>query len=412
MMNSENTYLFKFAWKSILRNKGRSFFIGFSVSLAVMIAIWVVAFFDGLNFQIEKAVVNTNTGYLQVQEESFAETTDSSHPKEFTPDLKDLMSHPPILAYSPELILDGNISTPEGAAGLLAIGIVPEIHQNFLPVKKKIVEGAFLSSEDEFRVVIGQELATLFKFKVGDQLILNYQDVEGALRSEILIIKGIFHYNSKGFEKRFIYLNQKTWQNLFLNADTGKILFNRIPLMIPDLIEAPLVEAKLKDTGLRFKSWKDLNPEMAVVLEFHDGMIKFFFLIIGVTILMTILTPVRMLWQERYREMKMLNTIGVSVKKFWKIGLYESFLMILLSGTFSTLFLALLIGYQSYRGVDFRYLNDGIPIERAGIKLPGIIYPRLSGEEILVTFLFVIFVLGTSYMWSIHRTVKKMEEEL
>ncbi len=412
MINAENRYLFKFAWKSILLNKGRSFFIGFSVSLAVMIAIWVVAFFEGLNFQIEKAVVNTNTGYLQVQDPEFAQTTDSSHPRIFSPELKALISSSPVLAGSPELVLDGNISTPEGSAGLIAIGVVPEIHQTFLPIKDKVTKGTFLNSEDDFQVVIGNELANLFKFNTGDQLILNYQDVTGALRSEILNIKGIFRYNSKGFEKRFIYLNQKTWQKLFFNHDSGQALFNRIPLMVSDLRDAPEVHAKLKGSDLKLKSWKDLNPEMAVVLEFHDGMIKFFFLIIGVTILMTILTPVRMLWQERYPELKMMNTIGVSSGKFWKIGFFESFLMILLSGTFSIILLSILIGYQSFQGVDFRFLNDGIPIERAGIKLPGIIYPRLSGDEILITYAFVIFVLGSSYIWSIHRTIKKLEAEL
>lgn len=65
MLNDENRYLFKFAWKSIRRHAGRSFFIGFSVSLAVIIAVWVVSFFDGFNAQIEKAVVNTNIGFFR-----------------------------------------------------------------------------------------------------------------------------------------------------------------------------------------------------------------------------------------------------------------------------------------------------------------------------------------------------------
>jgi hypothetical protein len=87
MLNTENRYLFKFAWKSIRRNAGRSFFIGFSVSLAVIIAVWVVAFFDGLNSQIEKAVVNTNTGFFQVQEPVYSRSTDSSSPVEFSSQL-------------------------------------------------------------------------------------------------------------------------------------------------------------------------------------------------------------------------------------------------------------------------------------------------------------------------------------
>jgi ABC-type lipoprotein release transport system permease subunit len=411
MLNTENRYLFKFAWKSIRRHTGRSFFIGFSVSLAVVIAVWVVAFFDGLNSQIEKAVVNTNTGFFQVQEPLYAKTTDSSQPREYTDEVRQKFEAFPITAASPELVLDANISTPEGATGLLVLGINPEIHQKFLPLGRRIKEGAFIDSQDEFGVVIGKELATLFKFNVGDQMVLNYQDKNGELRSEIVNIRGIYKYNSKGFEKRFVYVNQKTWQQLFLNQDTGKILFNRISLMTPDLKYEPMLSDKLKGSDLELKTWKQLNPEMAVVLEFHDGMIRFFFLIIGVTITMTILTPVRMLWQERFKEIKMMNIIGVSVSKFWKIGIYEVFLMIGLSGIFSSVLLITIIGYQSYSGIDFRFLNDGVSIERAGIKLPGIIYPKLTAEQILVTFIFVIFVLSVSYIWSIYRTLKKLEVE-
>jgi ABC-type lipoprotein release transport system permease subunit len=411
MLTHQNRYLIKFAWKSIRRNTGRSFFIVFSVSLAVVIAVWVVAFFDGLNSQIEEAVVNTNTGFFQIQEPTYAKTTDSSTPMEYTPELKKNLEKTPFIASSPELVLDGNISTPEGAAGLVVLGIVPEVHKKFLPIGEKIISGQFLTTQDEFDVVIGKELSEVFKFKVGEQIVLNFQDKLGELRSEILNIKGIYHYNSPGFQKRFIYINQKTWQTLFLNEDSGKILFNRIAVMTPSLFEKPELKKSIQGTPLKIKTWKQLNPEMAVVLEFHDGMIKFFFLIIGFTITMTILTPVRMLWQERFKELKMMNIVGVSFSKFWKIGLYESLLMIVLSGFFSIFMLSLIIGYQSFHGVDFRYLNDGVSIERAGIKLPGIIYPLLTFDQVVTTFIFVFLVLGSSYVWSIYRTLKKLGQE-
>lgn len=411
MLNNENRYLFKFAWKSIRRNSGRSFFIGFSVSLAVMIAVWVVAFFDGLNAQIEKAVVNTNTGFYQLQEPVYSLSTDSSFPFEFTKEIENKINTSPVLSYSPELVLDANISTPEGAAGLTALGINPEHHKKFLPIYKHMTSGYFIENGDNFSVVIGEELARIFKFKVGDQFVLNYQDKIGELRSEILNIKGIYRYNGNGFEKRFIYINQKTWQKLFLNTDTKKILFNRIVLKTPDLSTESSILKKIEGMNLKVKSWKQLNPEMAVVLEFHDGMIRFFFLIIGVTVTMTILTPVRMLWQERFKELKMMNIIGVSNTKFWRIGYYEILIMISLSTLFSSFFLTLIVGTQSRNGVDFRFLNDGVAIERAGIKLPGIIYPRLTLEQLIITFSFVLFVLGVSYIYSIHRTLKKLEEE-
>ena len=408
MLNNENSYLFKFAWKSIRRNAGRSFFIGFSVSLAVFIAVWVVAFFDGLNSQIEKAVVNTNTGYFQVQDPQYAKSTDSSLPMELSLYADKLLASP-VKSFSPELVLDGNISTPEGATGLAVLGIQPSLHSQFLPLDKTIKEGAFLEDNDVDSVIIGAELAHLFKFNVGDQIVLNYQDHKGELRSELLHIKGIYHYNGKGFEKRFVYISQNTWQNLFFNEDTGKILFNRIAIMTHDLSDEALIKKRLEGSNLVLKSWKNLNPEMAVVLEFHDGMINFFFLIIGITITMTILTPVQMLWQERLKELRMLNTLGITSSKFWKIGLFEIVQMIVTSGLMASVLLIIIIGIQSQTGVDFSFLNKGIAIERAGIILPAIIFPQLTFQQIMITFIFVIVILSISYLWSIYRTLKKLE---
>ncbi|HXH74644.1 MAG TPA: ABC transporter permease [Bacteriovoracaceae bacterium] len=413
MLNNENRYLFKFAWKSIRRNAGRSFFIGFSVSLAVVIAVWTIAFFDGMNSQIQNAVVYTNTGFFQIQDGLYAKSTDSSEPVEWSPDFSEKLMQLPVTAASPELVLDANISTPEGAAALTVLGIDPKLHGTFMPIKDKVLpDGNFIDAHEEGGAVIGKELARIFKFKVGDQLVVNYQDAKGELCSEILSIKGIYNYNSNGFEKRFVYINQPTWQKLFFKENSGKILFNRVTMLTDGLETGPILQKFVDGSKLKLKSWKQLNPEMAVVLDFHDGMIRFFFLIIGVTITMTILTPVRMLWQERYKELKMMAIIGVSLKKFWKIGLFEVFLMTVLSGLFSMVLLVSVVGTQSYTGVNFRGLSDGVSIERAGIKLPGIIYPLLSANQIFITFVFVIFVLSFSYIWSIHRTLQKLEAEI
>jgi putative ABC transport system permease protein len=409
MLNNENRYLFNFAWKSIRRNAGRSFFIGFSVSLAVSIAVWVVAFFDGLNTQIERAVVNTNTGYFQIQDKLYAKATDSSAPFEFTEEIESKLK---LLSqeFSPELVLDGNIST---SAALQVLGIEPSFHQSFLPIHEKINSGSFVNEFDHEGIIIGQELAKQFKYKPGDQLVLNYQDVNGELRSELLTIRGIYGYNSRSFEKRFVYINQRTWQKLFFDTSMGQILFNRISIMTPDGLESSdKLSQSFSDYPLEIKTWKNLNPEMAVVLDFHDGMIKFFFLIIGVTITMTILTPVQMLWQERLKELKMLNIIGISPNKFWKIGIFEVIQMVFLSGIISTLILTTIIGIQSKTGIDFRSLNEGVSIERAGIKLPGIVYPHLTLQQLVIIFIFVMIVLSISYIWSIYRTLNKLKAEL
>lgn len=410
MLNDENRYLFKFAFRSILRNCGRSFFIGFSVSLAVFIAVWVLAFFDGMNAQIERAVVDTNTGFYQLQEKSYSRTTDPANPLEFTETLRNKLTRQGIKQLSPELVVDANISTPEGNAALVLLGIVPGFHRNFLPISASMVDGEFLRSDDEDGIVIGKELASIFQWKPGDQMVVNYQDVTGELRSEILTIRGIYHFSSNSFEKRFAYTSQRTIQKIFLNHVSGRILFHRIPFMTKNLDEEDALKSQLGTDKITVKTWKDMNPEMSVVIEFNDGMINFFFIIIALTITMTILTPIQMLWQERFQELRMMNIIGVVRKRFWKIGLFEVFQMILFSGVASSVLLSIVLGIQSRTGVDFRYSEQNVDIERAGIRLQGVVYPLFSPDQILVTFVFIIFVMCLSYTWAIHRTLRKLEK--
>ncbi len=410
MLNDENRYLFKFAFRSILRNRGRSFFIGFSVSLAVFIAVWVLAFFDGMNAQIEQAVVNTNTGFYQLQEKAFSRTTDPGHPMEFTESLRLKFEKENIKSLSPELFVDANVSTPEGNAGIALLGIVPAFHRNFLPVSSSMISGEFLRSDDENGIVIGKELADIFKWRPGDQMVVNYQDVNGELRSEIVIVRGIFNYSSSSFEKRFAYVTQKTLQKLFLNDYTGRILFHRVPFMTKGLAGKDQLKSAFSDNKMALKTWKDLNPEMSVVIEFNDGMVRFFFIIIALTITMTILTPIQMLWQERLSELRMMNILGVVKKRFWKIGFFEVIQMIILSGAASSIILFVILSIQMKTGVDFRYSQQGLNIERAGIKLNSVVYPLFYPGQILVTFGFIIFVMLLSYTWGIHRTLQKLEK--
>jgi len=405
-----NNFLFAFAGKNIWRHKGRSFFISFSVSLAVTVSVWVMAFFDGMNFQIEKAVVNTNTGHYQIQEDTYAFNTDANKPLVWNNEIKSLVQNSKAISYSPELVLDANISTPEGSAPLLTIGIIPHLHQHFLPIASHIIDGSFLEENDDDFIIIGRELANDFKFNVGDELVLNYQDHLGELRSEILYIKGIYDFNANVFQKRFVYISQLTWQKLFFGEFTD-FKFNRIPMIFNSFEKATPAIEKLKK-HFKIKSWKDLNPEMGVVLDFHHGMVRLFFLIIAITIMMTILTPIRMLWQERLKEFRMLHTLGVSFKDFWIIGLCEIILMILISSLLSTFILGLILGIQSYTGLDFSFLNQGQIIERSGIRLPRIVYPRISPEQIYITVVMVIGILGSSYTWSISRTLKKLKAEI
>ncbi len=411
MSHSENTYFRGFAWKSIRRNKGRSSFISLTVALAVTVSVWIMVFFQGVNTHMERAVVDTNTGFFQLQEPNFAKSSDSSRPLPVTEKLSTGLKNSPASHYSPELVFDGYLVAPEGAATLTVIGVDPELHRNVVPITQNLEAGTYFSSPELPTVVIGKELARRFNLGLGDSLVVNYQDHLGELRSEILLIEGIYAFNSKGFQSGHVYISQTTWQQLFMNAVRPGTFFNRIVILAPDLSGAAAFEALARGTGLAHKTWKNINPEIAVLIDFQVGLMNFCFVIIGITIVMTILTPVRMLWQERLKELRMLKILGLTSARMWKIAFHEIYLMMALCGSFSIFLVTLVVGINSYTGIDFGLIKEGENVERAGIQIPEEVYPILRGEHLVATAVFVVLVLGLSYAWSIHKTLKIIKLE-
>ena len=408
-MKTANSYLFKLAKKNVNRNRGRSFFIGLSVSLSVVMAVWILSFFDGLNHQIEKAVVVGNVGYWQLQEANYADTTDPLSPRPWDESFQKAMDDKAILAYSPEIILDGYLSGPDGNAALQVVGVDFALHQKTLDVGSHMSSGTWPQG-NERGIVIGFETAERFQYAVGDQLVMNFQDAKGELRSELLPVLGVYHHNGRTFERRFAYVSGDVVEEYLFGAADPRMMIHRVVVMANDLPSSrPALERAAKLTNTELRSWKQINPEMGVVLDFHEGLIRFFFLIIAITVTVTILTPVSMLWQERLGEIRMMSIIGVPRKKIWRLGMFEAGIMTLLAATAASLILIIIISIHSKTGIHFRDLSQGQVLERAGIQLPKVVYPLLLPKQLFVTYGFVVFIMFLSYGLAIRSVIRKAE---
>jgi ABC-type lipoprotein release transport system permease subunit len=404
-VNHQNFYLFKLAKKNIGRNMGRSFFIGFSVALSVVMAVWILAFFDGMNHQIEEAVVRGNIGYWQLQEKAFADTTDPLSPHTWTETEAQAIKFP----YSPELILDGYLSGPDGSAALQVVGVDYQKHDQAFHLSRNLLAGTW-PTQDQRGIVIGGATAERFQYSVGDQLVLNFQDSKGELRSELLPVLAIYRHNGAVFERRFAYVSSDIVEEYLFGATDPRQLIHRVVVMSPDLLQGEKSMHKAhKLTGLELRSWKGVNPEMGVVIDFHHGLMGFFFVIIFITVAVTIITPVSMLWQERKGEIRMMSVIGIPRKKIWRMGMFEALLMTVLAASGASLILVGLIIFYQYNGLDFKELSQGQILERGGIVLPQVIYPRLMLKQIFITYGFVIAIIFTSYSVAIRRVIRKAE---
>jgi ABC-type lipoprotein release transport system permease subunit len=171
------------------------------------------------------------------------------------------------------------------------------------------------------------------------------------------------------------------------------------------------LQNKIKNLNLKYqvssvlKSWQDINSEMAIVIDFQKGFINMIMTIIAIAILITIMTPIMMIWQERKNELAMLKILGINEKQILIFGIYEAILMGGFAFILALLIIGAIIGYEAHYGIDLMFLTGGKGVNRAGIRLEGLIYPLLHPQVILVIFFYLLSVLVASYYWSIKKII-------
>lgn len=398
MNRTQASASFLLALRSIIRNPGRSGFIGFTISSGLLLSSLVSSYFTGMNSNLEEAVVGNNVGNFQYQEKNFSREYDPSSPQVFTEESKRKLLEAGVRAFSPELVMNAYLSTPEGDAALELVGIVPELHEKLLPLRSHLVSGSALSSGSGPGILVGQELTRKFKLRIGEKIVFHFQNQKGELASELLQLQGIFNRNGQDFESSNAYVTQSTWNHLFFGKEFMEIRFNRLPILhggIPPVLP-----------GLPMKSWKEINPEMAVAVDFNELMVNFFNLIVGVAVVLTLLVPVIMLWQERQSEVKLLTTLGLKKRNLRILALWEAGVLFGAAVLGAALLFGVYLLVSSSTGIDLSFLTGSEMVSRAGIEISFHVYPQFSFKSSLAFAAFSFVSLCACYLVGLERILR------
>ena len=192
---------------------------------------------------------------------------------------------------------------------------------------------------DEDWVFIGVELAKILNLKVGDQVTLNTSGNDmtilgPVLNSEILTIRGIFNLGMYEFDRYYIYsnmsyfkeLSEETIIDVYLNGSNN-------PLFLEDL------------NNFNFLSWADQNASLSQALMTEKNVmfiILFFIIIISC---FTIISNQIFFIKEKYKDIVLLKSIGVSTSTINLIFFINSFIVSFISVIFGTL-LGILLSFN------------------------------------------------------------------
>ncbi len=340
----------RMAWRNVWRNRRRSLVTVAAMSLALLVMILYSGLVEGYLLGMERNILDLEVGDVQVFGKDYRRDP-SLHSR--MDDAAELSAELTAEGYpaSPRLLGAGLAAAGENSAGVELRGVDVKLDAAVSEVHLHVFEGKWLDPGDLSGVVIGKRLARVLGVEVGGELVVLSQGADGSMANEIYIVRGILKAIADGVDRGGVYLNTDAFRELMVVPDGAHQIIVRRPVGSDLAVAAEHVRAAAPDYEV--KTWRELMPTLASLLDSSRGAMIFMFMIVYIAIGIVILNAMLMAVFERIREFGVLKAVGVAPGGVLRLVFLEATIM---TG------LALLVG--------------------GGLSLPGLAYLVTTGIDL------------------------------
>ena len=348
--------LFVFAWRNIWRNKRRTLITAASVFTAVILALMMRSLQLGAYQRMIDNVVSFYTGHIQVHAEGYGDEKTLEYT--FVPNdsiIDVIKGNEAIRAWVPRLESFALVSAEDLTQGSLVVGINPKAEDGLTNLAGKIVDGAYLTEDDD-GVLLSEGLAIKLQVGSGDTIVLLGQGYHGATAAGKYPIRGVAHFSAPSLNNGMVYLTIPQAQYLYSTGDRLTSIAMRIAPKADATEVANSLRRETKGMPFEFFDWKEMLPEMVELIEVDNAggviVISILYMIIAFGIFGTIL----MMLAERQHEFGILVAVGMKRIKLATVVLLE-ILMIAFLGTLAGIIIGIpIIAY--FHGNPIRVTGD------------------------------------------------------
>lgn len=384
--------LLTIAWRNIWRHPARSGVLIAAVAVGLWAAVMVIGWANGLMQQRMDYVIERELTHLQIHHPDFP---DDGHPWDHIPDHNQITSwlddHPQVRSHASRTITDGMLQSPVKTSGVRIRGIDVAAETRTTTFHENMVQGEFLDADLSNPAIISRILADEHNMRIGNRIVLTFENVDRELTSSAFHIAGLFTSASSEYDKRNIFVRSKDLTEIL----AGRPIFHEIGVMLVHEIETEAFVAMLNKhfEDILAQTWRELSPELSMIVELGDVMILLISLIIMAALGFGILNTMLMALFERMRELGMLLSIGMSKVRIFCMIMLEA-LILTFSGALIGMALAWLsLHHLGQTGINLEMFAQGAAL----IGFDYLIYPFLSiGDFLLMSLVVVSVTLAAS----------------
>lgn len=397
-------FLIKFSYRNLWRAPKRTFIMLMSLAIGSGFIIWDLNFANSGSKEVMKEFLTQYAGQYHITHKKYYDELNKKEFNNFKIITDEQIPDKSLLEYSTRRVTAPVfVSGEKKTLGVLLTGLETEKETKLTTLERAVNVGRFLKPDGEREIILGKRLAKRIDVKIGDEVAVIGQALDGSVANELMTVVGLIDFGGGDLEESLAFTQIQTAQNLMV--------------MTPDQYHQR-VDFNMKDDtlpvipDLAVTNWDDILPEIGVSVRFIDNFTWIVSFIIVLVISLGLSNTLMITFFEREQEFQSLNIIGA--KTMWVT--LSLMLEVFMLGTVALL-LGIVIGhavttYCYYFPIDLQVFTGGKPIIMGGMLIQPLVrlYPVL--QYYWQVPLMIYFFLVSTMIYPLVRVVRRSKNAI
>lgn len=388
----------RISWRNLGRNRKRTALALLAISVGQFALLATDGLMRGYADQIRLAITGPMVGHVQVHHPRWREEGAMELALEDVDGLRAVIGSEPAVRDVAARIYAPVLAAPEeDAYTAMVVGVDLDVEAG---------DYGMLSGLDALpgsrEVLVGYRLARKMQARLGQEIAVVGQAVDGSIASELYTIRGIIRSPADIVNQSGLVMSLADAQELLVMEGRAHEIVIRAHTSDEARGLAGRLASRAELEGCEVQSWRDIVPELVIVIDMADWVGYLVVVLVFIAALAGIANTLMTSTFERLREFGVLLALGCRPLALVRMIFLEGLLLGVLGAALGTLLGGVFVAIYSRIGVDFAsWGGNGEAADMAfkGLNIPLHVFPRLEPHDPLVGLAAVLVTALIASAW-------------